>query len=400
MPNAPVEPPVTPLIDDRYWFARSKELVDRGSSAYSDAAAKLQTTLVWLWGLYTAGAAVGLALAKAKFSVSTTAWTALPSVLMPIAYWTTTWVQMPAHADFDARAPAAIREAVNASVSEKRFRLRWAQLASFLATASVAASLFAAAFSKPVTDYRLHVLRCAGDLVSVVGSGPNSIEIGILVPSSVPSNARTAVVKSDADGVFAAAVRLPDSNKGHTATASWTSADGFQQLSGAVPDDASPGCTSGAPDEHASVPKLTDMGVVGTFAVGHDSSDDPAVLERICTIRKRLAAERADIAGAFVIGSADRQPLHGRLQEQFDSNTGLAQARAQWVAARLTQADTGCAPADGQDAGQVSVVALTNGPHATQRLNGVDYTAEYANDRSVHVWAIKSEHSGASEKVR
>ena len=189
MAPAPDPEVVRPLVDHKYWFARSKELVDKASSVQTDAAAKLQNTLVWLWGVYTASAAVGLALAKSRLSLPATAIIALPSVLLVAAYWLTTHVQMPSVLWFDPQIPDSIQGAVEAGVRIKRRRLLWAMISSFLAATSVAIAIFAAALTGPPVSFRVRGVRCAssgGEILTVVGTVLPSTDVALKLPNKGP----------------------------------------------------------------------------------------------------------------------------------------------------------------------------------------------------------------------
>lgn len=70
----------------------------------------------------------------------------------------------------------------------------------------------------------------------------------------------------------------------------------------------------------------------------------------------------------LIVGAADRQHLRGELADQFDSNVGLAKARAEAVKALLIQLINAEA-AEGRDAlNDQRVIALTDGPKNTPKV--------------------------------
>lgn len=147
MAPAQIEPPV-PVIDDSYWFVWSGKVVDGALSARNDAAAKLQTLVVWLWGIYTASAAVGFALAKYSYPFWTALLVATPSWMLILAYCLAAWVQIPVLAGFDPRAPGDIEAVYNKDVRNKQLRLRMAVGASMIAATFVGIALMVAALGR------------------------------------------------------------------------------------------------------------------------------------------------------------------------------------------------------------------------------------------------------------
>lgn len=173
MPDTPE--PIKPAIDDQYWFDYSKKRIDSASSSRNDAAAKLQTLIVWLWGIYTAGAAVGMSLAKASYHFLTIVIIALPSLLLIAAYWIAMWVQMPISAAFDPRIPEDIKSAYLEDVNSKSWRLHIAIFLSFLAALLVALALIVASFTKQLGQTSLEAYFGEGrkwNNIAVAGQFP------------------------------------------------------------------------------------------------------------------------------------------------------------------------------------------------------------------------------------
>ncbi len=193
-----------PIINDGYWFAWSGKAVDGALAARNDAAAKLQTLVVWLWGIYTASAAVGFALAKYSYPFWTALVVATPSWLLILAYCLAAWVQIPILAGFDPRVPKEIEAVYDREVRSKQLRLRLAVGTSMIAAAFVGTALMVAALGKGPAPGTLRVRYLLGspglaiascelpvDTAAVLrltslqkGSRGLPIEFGCLVPRS------------------------------------------------------------------------------------------------------------------------------------------------------------------------------------------------------------------------
>jgi hypothetical protein len=142
--------PVRPALDDAYWFAQSKQMVERAISSRNEQAGKFATWLGWLWTIYTAGTTVGLTLGKTKYSFGATLLIASPSLILIIAYWQAVQAQTPTHTDFDLRSPTEIQEAYNRSVKQKEELLKLARRWSFAAAFAIGIAMVAASWAKPV----------------------------------------------------------------------------------------------------------------------------------------------------------------------------------------------------------------------------------------------------------
>jgi hypothetical protein len=139
---------ISPAIDDAYWFAYSKEIVERALASRNEQAAKFQNLIAWLWAIYTAGAAVGLNLGKANYSIWITVLIALPSLILIVAYWFAVQAQAPVDTEFDPRSPTEIKDAYVQAVIQKKKQLRWAQGWSIAGGVFVAIALGVASFER------------------------------------------------------------------------------------------------------------------------------------------------------------------------------------------------------------------------------------------------------------
>jgi len=79
--------------------------------------------------------------------------------------------------------------------------------------------------------------------------------------------------------------------------------------------------------------QLVRVGSVGPFPTARHEPDDVAVVQQLSSIVSALEdRSRAGHLGCVVfIGRADKRRLRPKIQAIYDSNTGLAQARAKWV---------------------------------------------------------------------
>jgi hypothetical protein len=138
-----------PKVDDAYWFAVSEDLVTKSLGAHEAAAAKLQTLVLWLWGIYTTYATVGIALAGKSLPLWATVLIALASAALIGVYWGTFWVQAPIGAfEFDPRSPDDIRYAFTGILEERNRRFKLTLAGSVIAASMVAVALIVASTSK------------------------------------------------------------------------------------------------------------------------------------------------------------------------------------------------------------------------------------------------------------
>ncbi len=139
---------LSPQINDEYWFAYSKSIVDGALRARDDAADKLQAFVAWLWVIYTAGAAVGINLGKLALAPSLALLIASPIVVLMVAYWLTVWTRMPDLVQFDPRVPEEIEHVYQHNVLAKQRRLILALACAGLSGLLVAASILVASTVK------------------------------------------------------------------------------------------------------------------------------------------------------------------------------------------------------------------------------------------------------------
>ena len=110
-----------------------------------------------------------------------------------------------------------------------------------------------------------------------------------------------------------------------------------------------------------------------------------APIKAIC--RRWMDQDVRELGGMLLlIGSADRLPLKGPLIGRYESNVGLARARAERVKSRLTRECN--IPAD-------RMLTVIAGPANTPGRGQKTDPAGFADDRSVLVWALWNAKSKA-----
>lgn len=181
---------VKPTVDDRYWFELSKEMVQTATSSRNEAAAKLQTMTVWLWGIYTASAAVGIALSKMSYSLPIILLIASPSTVLIAAYWFAVWVQMPVRVQFDPRIPSDIKNAYVKGITTKTWKLNGALALSLVAAILVSSAIIAASLGKQVNppNFRAyHHAKEGRDVIALSGHFPADTKVVLRITSFLRS---------------------------------------------------------------------------------------------------------------------------------------------------------------------------------------------------------------------
>lgn len=123
------------------------------------------------------------------------------------------------------------------------------------------------------------------------------------------------------------------------------------------------------------------IGCVGHFPTGVATMEADPKAERcddkkgsqVKNIQNEIDTLGKKTLAIVLIGSADRQPLSGKLRSQYDSNMGLARRRAEWVSEQLKL--------------PVSPLVLTTGPKETKDSASL---VQLGADRSVAVWVLWS----------
>lgn len=166
---------VKPSVDDQHWFDESKRMIESGASSRNEAGAKLQTMVGWLWGIYTASAAIGISLSNASYPGWVIALIAAPSPMLIASYWLAVWTQMPVSVEFDPRVPKHIKLAYIKGIERKGRRLQCALGMSLLAAIFVSTALISASLVKKDTKVEFkafHHNTKGQNSVSIKGTFP------------------------------------------------------------------------------------------------------------------------------------------------------------------------------------------------------------------------------------
>jgi hypothetical protein len=99
------------------------------------------------------------------------------------------------------------------------------------------------------------------------------------------------------------------------------------------------------------------------------------VRQNICSVWKNTVSERRN-GVVILIGATDRVPLKPHVRKRYESNVGLAQARASNVSALVAQS---C------NLSSENRIALVAGPRNTPAESPAA-TADFGEDRSVELW--------------
>ena len=218
-----------PAIDKQFWFDLSKEMVEGAASKRNEAAGKLQKFIVWLWGIYTASAAVGIALSKTSYSLPVIILIASPSAILIFAYWLALWVQMPVPIQFDRRISAEIRDAHKKGVKTKSRKLNWAIALSLISAVLVSLALIAASLSKQAvsSDFKAYYETIQErNAIVVAGHFPTDTKITLRI-SAVPGASKEYIYITSHSGELQKNIELDFTSDKYDVEVEWQEKDGL-----------------------------------------------------------------------------------------------------------------------------------------------------------------------------
>lgn len=224
-----------PRIDDGYWFSVSEDLVGKSLGTHEAAAAKLQNLVVWLWGIYTTYATVGIALAGKSLPLWATLLIALASAALIGVYWGTIWVQAPAGFEFDPRSPDDIRYAFTGILEERNRRFKLTLAGSVLAAFLVALALVVASTVKAEPDgvpglQAAFAETAGGAELTLLATVDKGALARLRVEPQPPVPARPGLeraILSTAAGIVQASVAMDPSVAAVRISVEWTAKDGL-----------------------------------------------------------------------------------------------------------------------------------------------------------------------------
>lgn len=229
--------PIVPKIDDRYWFSYSESLVKAGLENRDKAAATIQTFAIWLWGIYTASAAVGFGLAGKEFAFWPTVLIALGSASLIAVYWGTILVQMPVLVAFDPRSPDDIMRVYVTNVAKKDQRLKITLGLSVLAGIMVSVALVVASVARPnkaVVPSFSAVLSTSdsGRILSVMGyvnrTKMVTMQVNPTAPGTPESDMQTQTYVPTENGLIQTSTRLKTKADEVSVTLEWENENGMR----------------------------------------------------------------------------------------------------------------------------------------------------------------------------
>jgi hypothetical protein len=233
------------MVNDRYWLARARGMVDQAVKARDEAAGRLVTGVGWLWTVYTGAALVGVALANRSLDGWRVGLLVLPGVLLVVAYGLAVWALWPVAIAFDPRVVEEIQAAHLHAATVKRRRVWLAGVTAGVGAVAVVAAVFATA-TAPATPAEPRVAaivqsRPGGGVVVLVG-GVVPLAAGQPVTVTVTSERGSSVVMvttADPTGRVQVQAPLADSvGSGSRVRLAWT--DGKQQWTLTLPVTLAP----------------------------------------------------------------------------------------------------------------------------------------------------------------
>lgn len=189
-----------PAINDAFWFKYSESLVNSAVENYHQGAVKLQSFILWLWGIYTTLVTIGVSLGGKSIPLYAKLLMVAASVLLICVYWATVWVQIPSKklVKFDPRSPDQIRSAYNQIIKNKSTRLAITSVLSIFAALAVGFSIVLASVfdDKPMVSPQLNASLISEDgkkskimLTALVGE-VNKVVISVTTSPPLPEHAQ------------------------------------------------------------------------------------------------------------------------------------------------------------------------------------------------------------------
>jgi hypothetical protein len=134
------------------------------------------------------------------------------------------------------------------------------------------------------------------------------------------------------------------------------------------------------------------LGSVGPFVSGTHTMLDPDGQSSMNAVKQSITDSQAHgkLLILFVVGSADKRPLSGRVAAIYGSNEGLAGARADWVRCQIVSLPSASFPAN-------RVVVTIRGP---AKIGASVSSLDMSSDRLVDVYGLWTETQVASARTQ
>ena len=150
------------MVNDAFWLKYAEDHVTAAISERDNAASKLDTYLGVVWPIYTAAFILGSTFNTIDHtSPGLITLLALPILLIPIAHFLCTWVQLPPEVFFHENSPSSIKMDLYGKVIKKKScRLQLATGFAIICGISIGVAVFAYEFhgTKKNESYSINIL--------------------------------------------------------------------------------------------------------------------------------------------------------------------------------------------------------------------------------------------------
>jgi hypothetical protein len=179
------------IVDDEYWLKYAKTSIESSITSRNQGAAKLETMVLWFWGLYTASFTIGVSINLIEASVPVLILLASPVVLLIFSYWFCVLAQLPVNAEFDANIPFEIKEAYNSGLKVKNTRFKIALASTFVSALLLGTALFSLSFVHKKDHYAITAsFSDKKDVIIISGTLPKNTIVKTTIDSVANSKSK------------------------------------------------------------------------------------------------------------------------------------------------------------------------------------------------------------------
>ncbi len=223
-------------IDDKYWFSLGKKMIDNSVANLETSSSRLQAVITWLWGIYTAGAAVGIALANLSLPWYMTALVFLPSATLIVAYLLSAWAQTSVPGIFNNQEAIEIKANYEEISRIKYTRFKLTLLFVVISVLLVILALALTSFSRqPVTpDFNAAVhTQDNQDVIALTGNFPADTNIIVSITpysaADVPGAVKELPYVTSSSGEIQTSISLDTQASKYDVVVSWQEDDGLSR---------------------------------------------------------------------------------------------------------------------------------------------------------------------------